>query len=282
MKPLCKKTILGALLITAFSLHGTAEASQVTTYLRPLDNAVTNRLANTNLSQGARKALQRADTILTRDAGNKQKELGLLGSAARTLNAKFDDDFLVQEWDALAAYSADAHGLWTTVTNVVGTNALSRSASNNLKQGTNALAHGDNTNSAVPVRARALATSLTKLGKAATAVIDQFGFQAPATLDGYASVRLDEAVIVNNRTFYNLHTSQWIYDSHVGEEAEELGLWSYAREGSNAAIITLMPNWPSNDVPRDFKLVFTNVSSGRFSGTNVLKQPIQGTFFLER
>lgn len=282
MKLLCKRTIFGALTVIAANLLTTVYGAQVTTYLTPLDIAVTNRLANTNLSRSQRTTLRRADTILTRDAVSKQKELGLLGAAARTLNGRFDDDFLVLEWDALAAYSADAHALWSNITNVVGTNALARNVSNNLKQGTNALAHGDNTNNAVPVRARALATSLTKLGKAAAAVIDQFGFQAPANLDGYASVRLDEATNVNYQTFYNLHTALWVYDSHVGQEAEELGLWSYTRQASNTAIITVMPNYPSNDVPRDFQLVFTNVNSGLFSGTNVLKNPIRGTFKLER
>ena len=112
-------------------------------------------------------------------------------------------------------------------------------------------------------------------------MLSQFG-AAPATLDGYQSVRFDEDVIINDRTFYNLHTLGWIYDSHVAEQAVELGLWSYTQQGSNNAIITVMPNWPSNDVPRDFKLVFTNFSSGFFSGTNVLKNPIRGTFHLNR
>jgi hypothetical protein len=204
-----------------------------------------------------------------------------LGSAARTLHGRFDDDFQMLEWDALAAYSFDAHGLLTEIKSTIGTNPVPRSVSSHLKQATNALAKGDNTNNTVPVRARAIATSLTKLDKAGRAVLSQFG-AAPATLDGYSSVRLDEAVAVNNRTFYNLHTTDWIYDSHVGEEAEELGLWSYTRQGSNNAIITVMPNWPSNDVPRDFRLVFTNFASGTFSGTNVLKHPIQGTFRLNR
>jgi hypothetical protein len=281
MKQLCKGTILGALAVIMASLIGSAHGEQVTTYLRPLDSAVTNRLANTNLSNSQRGTLRRADTILTRDAVSKQKELGLLGSAARTLNGRFDDDFLVLEWDALAAYSSGAHALLTEIRSTIATNPVPRSVSNNLKQATNALAKGDNTNNAVPARARAIATSLTKLDKAGQAVLSQFG-AAPATLDGYSNVRFEEAVIVNNQTTYNLHTTGWIYDSHVGEEAEELGLWSYARQGSNNAIITVMPNWPSNDVPRDFRLVFTNFASGFFSGTNVLKNPIHGTFYLGR
>src|SRR5829696_1499015 len=101
MKRLCKGTILGALTVIAANLIATAGGAQVTTYLQPLDSAVTNRLANTNLSSSQRGTLRRADAVLTRDAVSKQKELGLLGSAARTLNGRFDDDFLVLEWDAL-------------------------------------------------------------------------------------------------------------------------------------------------------------------------------------
>jgi hypothetical protein len=281
MKQLCKGTILGALAVIVANLIASAHGGQVTTYLQPLDSAVTNRLANTNLSNSRRQTLRRADTILTRDAVSKQKELGLLGSAARTLNGRFDDDFLVLEWDALAAYSFDAHALLTEIQSTMGTNPVPRSVNNSLRQATNALAKGDSTNNAVPARARAIATSLTKLDKAGRAVLSQFG-AAPATLDGYSSVRFDEDVIINDRTFYNLHTAGWIYDSHVAEQAEELGLWTYTQQGSNNAIITVMPNWPSNDVPRDFKLVFTNFASGFFSGTNVLKNPIKGTFHLNR
>ena len=280
MKLSRKGTILAALAAIILSLHPVVEAAQVTTYLRPLDNAVTNRLANTNLASAQRKALQRADATLRRDAISKQKELGLLGTAARTLNAKFDDDFLGLEWDALAEYSSDAHDLLTKIRTTIGTNSVPRDLSNNLKQATNALAIGDDTNKAVTVRARAIATSLTKLDKAGRTVLAQFG-AAPATLDGYRDIRLDESAPVNEFTFYNLHTAGWVYDSHVADPpAEELGLWSYTRQSSNMAIVTVMPNYPSNDVPRDFKLVFTNFATGTFSGTNVLKERIQGTFRL--
>jgi len=277
MKLLHTRTVLVVFTSLAALMAFPVQAEHVTTYLEPLHAAVTNRLAETNLTAGQTRALRAASKALSGHPDKPQAELGLLANAARTLNARFTNDFLFEENEALGSYSYDLNNLLDDIASVIGTNPVPRSVTNKLAQGTKALARGDNTSNSVPVRARALALSLTKLSAAAREVIRLLG-PAPAAVEDRLAIRLDENAPVNDRTFYNFVVDGWIWDSHGPNDEEELGLWTYTRTGPSNAIITAMPNYPSNDVPRDFKLVFTNLDSGTFTGTNLHREFIQGGF----
>jgi hypothetical protein len=276
MKQVCNKPCLTMSIVLALAFASMASAAQVTDYLRPLQAAVTNRLSDTNLAGAQERALKSANKILGRNAKKVQTELVLLSSAAKTLNARFDDDFLADENTALGEYLDDAERQLSHLELVIGTNAVSRKLSNNLAKAAASLDSAGDTSNRIPVRARAVSKSLKPLSDASKEVIRTLGL-APASLAGWATLDLVENAVVHDQTIYYFTVHNETYLSH---HPEELGLWTYQRTGSNSATVTVMPNYPSNDVPRDFKLTFTNVSSGTFTGTNQIRELIQGGFFL--
>jgi len=275
MKLLCKGTIvLTCIAITACSI---AEA-QVTTYLDPLRAAVTQELTDTNLTAAQKRALKIANKALAREAESVKVELVMLASAANALNKRFEAEFVDEQEGALASYLYDATNQLADVQRVLATNPIPRNISQNLARATNGIAAAQNAGNSIPVRARALGKAFTKLGVVTMHVLRSVGL-APASLESWSNLDFYENAIVNDQTTYYFVIDNGTYNSH---NPEELGLWSYQRANASNGLVTVMPNWPSNDVPRDFTITFTNFSSGTFTGTNQAREFIQGRFFLSR
>src|SRR5436190_3348442 len=122
MKRAFKGTIDITLISIATGYVPLARAAHATNFLNNLHAAVTNRLADTNLSSAQLRALRTAGNTLNRNSKTLGADLGLLGSAAATLDGRFSNDVTLAalQNDALSAYFAEAHALRAAITNALG------------------------------------------------------------------------------------------------------------------------------------------------------------------
>jgi hypothetical protein len=203
----------------------------------------------------------------------------LLASAATVLNTRFpgDEEFVGLENLALFLYSTELSNRVDDISAVISTSSVPRSVSNLISQTLRAQAVAENTSNSVPVRARSLRLAYTKLAALTIQVRRTFG-TAPAYIRADQKITLAEDAPVNDRTTYDLDGDSGTYHA---DQPEELGLWTYERRSKTTGVITVMPNFPQNDVPRPFLLTFDAPITGTFTGTNIVGEAIPGTFRID-
>jgi hypothetical protein len=305
------------LAVAGLAISQNAVADHATNFLDALQSEVTNRLANadTNTSGAERRALANAARTLDRNTKTLSADLGVLAVAATQLNAYYTNDTTLEslETDALADYSAEARARLDGIYLWIGTNDVNRGVSNRIAKAEAALERANENTNGVPEQARALAAAFNKILPVEKKV--QKLFDAPAAPPvipppppppppgtntpppftqptpvppgtpglapdsiGTRHVNLWENAIVNDQTVFYFSTAQsgaQIYNVH---HPEELGLWTYVRNGANTGVIIVDPDYPDNAPQRGLYLTFKTATSGDFTGTTFFGEAIEGTF----
>lgn len=275
-----QSTVCIFLTATFIALAPVVRAAHATNFLDALQLEITNRIAHaeTNTTPAQQKSLSAAARILNRNTATLVEDVKAFASATTRLNARFTNDgvFPLLEHATVEAYSMAAHDQLAAVISLVATSSVPRSLSNRLAKAGRALAHADASTNSVPVHARALVAALNKIRVAG----DKVGriFKAPVSLENQRVTVVEDA-IVNDRTSFYLSGDTQTYFS---DNPEELGLWSYERTSPTTGLITLRSNFPVGDyAARPMMLVFSNLVSGTFTGTDITGANIRGNFTVE-
>jgi hypothetical protein len=286
-----RETVLITIIFAASAFAPAANAAHAAAHLDPLHLAVSNRIANTNdaISNAQRQALRNADRTLKRNSKTLAADVNLLGSAARTLNRPFTNEFVELENDALELYAAEGQAQLDLAELRVGTNVLTKGASNKLARAQSALDRAiANTNG--PVRqAQSLFTALTLIRTATAPIFRKYtnsvptGPTAPLTLAG-KDLDLVTTTNVNNQVQYFLDPyvegGTGNYDGHNPNGSEDVGQWSYTRINDTQGEILLNPDFPPGAANHVFVLTFLTPTTGTFTGQTLEGQDISGTFFI--
>jgi hypothetical protein len=289
MKLTTRETVLITIIFAATALAPSARAAHAAPHLDPLHLSVSNRIADTNEARSVRQrnALRSADRTLKRNTRTFAGDVSLLATASRTLNARFTNDFVALEEDALVLYAAEGEGQLDLAWARIGTNAISRSASNRLARARDRLDSAEANTNSIPRQARALSSALRLVRSATAPIFRKFtnsvptGPTAPLSLAG-KDLDLVEATNVNDQVIYFLDPyvegGTGNYDGHNPHGSEDVGQWSYTRVNDTTGTILLNPDFPPGAANHTFTLTFLTATNGTFTGTTVEGNPLSGTF----
>jgi hypothetical protein len=291
MKLTTTKTVLTAIaLIAGIALIPSARAAHAAPHLDPLHLSVSNRIADTNSNTAVQqRALRSADTTLKRNSRTLAADVNLLATAARTLNTRFpsNETFLALELDAIDDYVAEGEALLELAEARIGTNIISRGASNKLVRAATALVRADQNTNTVWRQAKALASALSLIRSATAPIFRKYtnsvptGPTAPLSLAG-KDLDLVETTNVNNQVIYFLDPyiegGTGNYDGHNPNGSEDVGQWSYTRIDDFHGTIHFNPDFPPGAADHEFTLTFLTTTSGTFTGTTLEGRTLHGTF----
>lgn len=281
------RTVLITIAVAALSMTWTMRAAHVAEFLDPLHAAVSNRIANTELELTSKqvKALQAADRTLKRESKTLAADAGLLSTAARTLNARFTDDgeFIPLENQAIVSYWNTGQSLLDQAIERLGTNTLTRGASNKLVRAQAALDNVEQTTNSVWRQARALSSALKLVDSATKPIFAKYTNSVPEVPPGPTAptniynMNIDayENAPVNEQTKFFFRATGY----YNADFPEELGRWQYVQTGPNTGVINITRDWPQGAPGHQLQLVFQTPTTGTFTGADLNGSPLQGTFF---
>jgi hypothetical protein len=234
-----------------------ARAAHFTNFLDTLQAEVSARL-ETNEDAAERRALTSANKTLNRNTKKLSQDLGLFGSALKTLNRAFSG-----EDEALAnAANGSFNGFLTEAEsqlNAVREGAaihttVPRSLSNALAQADLAYSNALN-NPDWAARIRALNLTLTKVRVAQIQLTKSI--KAPELIED-RDINVT-ARFPGERPFKFTLAGNGTYDTGAGE----VGTWNYARTSANTGVVTLTPDGGSSYA---YDITFNNSKRGSLTG----------------
>jgi hypothetical protein len=271
MKYTLKKTVLLTIGLAGLGLAPAIRADHATNFLDGLQNEVNNQIANTdtNITAAQRTALRRADDILDNDTETLRGDLSLLTEAAIVLNARWSNYFLGYENQAVLDYANEAQARLNAVKALNGANDPPPALSNAINSAQHAIDRATEQTNSIPTRARAVRFALNKIRVAAN--LSHRLFKAPLSLDGKV-LRVSAREFDRDRLTIVLaedHTYRIpAHSEEFGENADELGTWSYERTGRSTARVTLTPNTPPGSGAHVMNLKFNTRSKGEVLRTS--------------
>lgn len=262
-----KQTTLSKLIVLTWACVGigmapASQAAHVSTFLDPLDAAITAKLEDPGITVQEQRTLTKAQRTLGRTTKSLSSEASLLGTVSTLLRSvETNSAALVDaENQSLNSFFSEAQAQYFALQAraTIGSDPPPAPIANQLDQALNALDRGSATSNSVPVRAKALALALNKI-RVGNMLANRL-IKAPPSLSGESLV-LTGRESDRNAVTINLNSDgTYVVPAHGGEP-EETGTWGYVRTSANTGTVTLSTASAMLD------LKFITANTGTFSGT---------------